>query len=58
MHTVILSNDLNSKGTKTDTGFTNTWITRMLCCAFIPIIVCSYLLWKIYSITCRLQKVL
>jgi len=42
MHTVILSNDLNSRRTKTDTGFTSTWITRRLCCVFIRIIVYSY----------------
>ena len=30
MHTVILSNDLNSRRTNTDTGFANTWFTRTL----------------------------
>jgi len=42
MHTVILSNELNLRRMKTDTGFTNSWITRMLCCVFIRIIVYSY----------------
>jgi len=42
MHTVILSNDLNSRRMKTDTGFTITWITRTLCCVLIQIIVYSY----------------
>jgi len=39
MHTVILSNDLNSRRTKTDTGFINTWFTRTLYCVFIWTIV-------------------
>jgi len=42
MLTVILSNDLNSTRTKTNTGFRNTWIARMLRCVFIRIIVYSY----------------
>jgi len=42
MHTVTLFNDLNSRRTKTDTGFTNTGIAMTLCCVFIRIIVYSY----------------
>jgi len=40
MHTVILSNDLNSRRTKTDTGFTKLGIQG--CCVFIRIIVYAY----------------
>jgi len=39
MHTVILSNDLNSRRMKTDTGFTNSWFARTLYCVFIWTIV-------------------
>jgi len=32
MHIVTLSNDLNSRRTKTDTGFANTWFARTVYC--------------------------